>query len=83
MSKGIYTSRQKELLHLLRQLREDANISQKQLAERINRSQSFISKYENGELRLDLLELYEICEATNVSLQDFIRRFEGKINEGR
>ncbi len=82
MSKGIFTFRQQKLLRLLKKLREDANLSQKQLAECINRSQSFVSKYENGELRLDLLELYEICEATGASLQEFIKQFEEDINEG-
>ncbi len=37
---------------------------------------SFVSKYESGERRLDLIELREICEALKISLADFVNRFE-------
>ncbi len=81
MSKGIFTSRQKKLLTLLRQVRLEAGLSQKELAERLNRSQSFVSKFEQGELRLDILELYEFCKSVGISLQEFIRRFEDTLDE--
>jgi len=76
MSKGIYSSDQEKLLLLLRQTREDAGLTQKDLADRINRSQSFISKCETGELRLDLLELRQICAAIGIPLQEFVKQFE-------
>ncbi len=83
MSKGIFTSRQKKLLALLRQVRIEAGLSQKELANRLNRSQSFVSKFEQGELRLDLLELYQLCEIVGISLQEFTRRFEEMLDEGQ
>jgi transcriptional regulator with XRE-family HTH domain len=46
------------------------------LARRIGQPQSFVSKYESGERRLDLVELREICDAVGVSLEVFVRRFE-------
>ncbi len=83
MNKSIYTSNQKKLLLLFKQLREEAGLSQKELARRINRSQSFISKYETGELRLDLLELYQICEALGTSLHEFVKKFEDALHESK
>ena len=67
-------SRQK-LAALLRTIRSDAKLTQGQLAELIGQSQSYVSKYESGEQRLDLLELEVVCKAVKVSLADFVRRY--------
>lgn len=83
MSKGIFTEKQKKLLTLLRQVRQEAGLSQRELAERLNRSQSFVSKFETGEIRLDLLELHQLCEVVGISLQEFVRRFENSSDETR
>jgi transcriptional regulator with XRE-family HTH domain len=65
------------LLVLLRQMRQDAGLRQADLARKIGQPQSFVSKYESGERRLDILELRAICTAAGVSLSDFVRRLEG------
>ena len=49
---------------------------QSELAARLHRPQSFISKYEVGERRLDLPELREICVAIGVPLSRVVRDFE-------
>jgi transcriptional regulator with XRE-family HTH domain len=76
MSKHIYTSEQERLQALLRQIRQEAGLRQVDLAQRIGQSQSFVSKYESGERRLDLIELRQICSAVGITLEDFVRRFE-------
>ncbi|MBS0213278.1 MAG: helix-turn-helix transcriptional regulator [Proteobacteria bacterium] len=63
------------LAALLRQVRVDANLTQSQIAERIGQTQSYVSKYENGEQRLDLIELELVCKAVGVSLTDFVERY--------
>jgi transcriptional regulator with XRE-family HTH domain len=63
------------LATLLRQVRLDANITQLQLAEKIGQTQSYVSKYENGEQRLDLIELEAVCKAIDISLIDFVERY--------
>lgn len=63
------------LAALLRQVRVDANLTQLQLAERIGQTQSYVSKYENGEQRLDLIELEAVCNAAGIPLADFVRRY--------
>src|SRR5215207_5422047 len=81
MAKFIGTSEQQRLQELLRQIRVDAELKQTDLAERLGQSQSFVSKYESGERRVDLLELRQICEAVGISLAEFVRKFERSINE--
>ena len=76
MSKSIFSREQERLQELLRSLRKDAGLTQVDLAKKLRRPQSFVSKYESGERRLDLVELHQICRAVNVSLGEFIRRFE-------
>ncbi len=63
------------LAALLRQVRLDANLTQSQLAEKIGQTQSYVSKYENGEQRLDLIELEAVCGALGISLPEFVGRY--------
>lgn len=60
----------------MRQVRVEQGLRQQELADRLGKPQSFVSKYESGERRLDLIELRHVCETMRVSLQDFVRRFE-------
>jgi transcriptional regulator with XRE-family HTH domain len=76
--KSIHSPEQEHLTALLRQLRLDSGLRQVDLAERLGRPQSYVSKYETGERRLDLIELRAICEAVGSSLGDLVTLFEGK-----
>lgn len=64
-------------LSLLRQLRCDAGLRQEDLAKKLGEPQSFVSRYECGERRLDVLELRQICRILGISLAEFVRRLEG------
>ncbi len=79
MRKSIFTSQQDRLQKLLRQVRAEAGLTQMGLAKRLRQPQSFVSKYESGERRLDLIELRQICKAVGLTLSDFIRRFEDSV----
>lgn len=63
------------LAALLRQVRLDAKLTQSQLADKIEQTQSYVSKYENGEQRLDLMELETVCNAVGISLIHFVQRY--------
>jgi transcriptional regulator with XRE-family HTH domain len=67
---------QKVLLSLLRQLRTDAGITQVEMAERLGKPQPFVSYYESGARRLDLLELRQVCGVLGISLTRFVQQFE-------
>ena len=81
MGKTIYTPEQKILTSLLSQLRLDAGLRQADLAERLGRPQSFVSKYESGERRLDLIEVRMICGALGITLVQFVRKFERLVDD--
>jgi len=74
--KSIHTTQQKRLLALLRDLRLESGLTQADLGSRIQKDQTFISKYESGERRLDILELRALCGAIGISLEEFARRLE-------
>lgn len=64
-----------KFLNLLKKIRLQAGLTQSQLAEKLGESQSYVSKYESGEQRLDLFEIEKICEATDVGLETFITMY--------
>lgn len=66
------------LLVLLKKIRKQAGLTQSELACKLNRPQSYVSKYESGERNLDLIELRDVCLAVNFSLFDFIKLFEDR-----
>jgi transcriptional regulator with XRE-family HTH domain len=68
--------RRKVLLDLLRQVRLEAGLRQTDIAKKLGKPQSFVSNYESGERRLDLLELQAVCEVVGIKVADFVGRFE-------
>ena len=70
----------KNFLDLLKDIRQKNGIRQVELARQLGVPQSFISKYESGERRLDILELRQICHLIGISLEDFIKQLEEKLD---
>lgn len=79
MRKTIYSHEQLMLQALLRQTREESGLRQAELASRLGKPQSFVSKYESGERRLDLVELRTICACLGLQLTVLVDRFEWMI----
>lgn len=76
MAKSIYTREYTAVTRLLREAREAAELTQVELAEKLGQSQSFVSKYERGERRLDIIQLRTVCLTMSVSLPEFVDRLE-------
>lgn len=74
MDKSLYSSRQARLQNLLREIRTEAGLRQVDLAEKLREPQSFVSKYERGERRLDVVELEHVCECCGITLGAFVAR---------
>lgn len=76
MDKSTFSDEYAVFLNLLREARKNAAVTQEKLAERIGNTQSFVSKCERGERRLDIVEVRAFCEAIGVSFSKFAREFD-------
>jgi transcriptional regulator with XRE-family HTH domain len=83
MEKSIYTREYASFLRLLKKAREDAGLTQVGLAAALERSQSFVSKVERGETRLDVIQLRTVLAALGLPLPEFARRLEREIAAGQ
>jgi len=78
MGDTTHDSRYQSLLEALVFLRKSAGLTQADLAERLRRPQSYVSKIENGERRIDALELVDLAQAFNADPQDLVRAMLGR-----
>ena len=76
MKKKAYIAQRGRLVNLLREMRIEAGLTQTDLAALIGKDQAFVSRYESGQRRLDVLEVREICQAVGSSLEVFVKRLE-------
>lgn len=81
IEKTIYTSEYVVVLRLLKAARENAGVTQVELAELLGQTQSFVSKIERGDRRLDILQLRTILKALGTSLVDFVKKLEAELKE--
>jgi len=68
-----------QFLKCLRETREKAGLTQEDLAKRLGETQSFVSKCERGERRIDIAELREFCRAMGTTLEKFVKTFERSV----
>lgn len=72
MGSSVYSARYQEFLKRLRAARKEAGLTQKDVAEQLNVHQSYISKSESGERRVDVVELSDFAKLYQKSLDYFI-----------
>ena len=65
----------KKFRQLLIEVRKAAGLTQAELSQQLNRPQSFVSKYERGERRLDVIEFGEVAKALSVDPAKLLDRF--------
>ncbi|MFA5276649.1 MAG: helix-turn-helix transcriptional regulator [Candidatus Omnitrophota bacterium] len=73
MEKTIYTQSYTRLIDQLKKARVQAKLKQKDVAEKLKRTQSYVSKIESGQLRLDVIQLKEIARVYKKHLDFFIK----------
>ena len=59
--------------------RREAGLTQSEVARRVSKPQSFVSKYETGERRLDVVEFVEVAGAIGFDPAEFLRTFALKL----
>lgn len=79
MKKSIYSKRYNALRDALIAARKTARITQQQLADSLEKPQSFVAKYENGERRLDMAEFMTIAEKLGVDPLSILKSLSPKL----
>ena len=79
--KSIHDEAYRLLIGMLKEARKKRKITQAEMAERIGSDQTYISKVETMERRIDVIELRTICKALSLDFIDFIRHFEDRLSE--
>lgn len=81
VEKSINSKEHKIIADMLYQLRIASGLKQAELAVLLGEPQSFVSKFESGERRLDLVELRIILMHLKTNLADFISELEGRMSK--
>jgi transcriptional regulator with XRE-family HTH domain len=80
MEKSTFSRDYQVLTELLRTVRENAGVTQVELARRLKQTQSYVSKVERGERRLDVVQLRWFCQALGTTLPAFISTFDDRLS---
>ncbi len=72
MVKTIHTEEYKKVTESLKKARIEAGLTQGEAAKKIGKPQSYISKVENGEQRIDVVELKELARIYGKKTSYFI-----------
>lgn len=81
MEKSIYSKEYSLFLEQLRNAREEKGLTQTEVAERLGQTQSFVSKVERGERRVDIVELRAFCRAIGIAFPEFISLIDVEISK--
>ncbi len=83
MFKAKFTPADEAFRQLLKDLRIERNLSQRDLARRLSVPQSYVSKYETGERRLDFVETVYVCEALGLGIERFVKVYSERFGQMR
>lgn len=73
MPKTIRTSEYRQVIERLKKARLDVGLTQKEVSEKIKKPQSYISKVEAGEQRVDIIELKVFADLYKKGMNYFIK----------
>lgn len=79
MPKSVFTDAYRELLGLLVETRKAAGVTQVELAERLGRPQPFVSYFERGERRVDVVEFVAIARALGIDPEVLFTRLVARL----
>lgn len=73
MPRAMYTKDHNEIVARLKSARIEAGLGQVEVAEKLGRTQSYLSKIESGQRRFDVLQLKELAKIYKKSLDYFVK----------
>jgi transcriptional regulator with XRE-family HTH domain len=74
MTRSIFSTKYTQFRALLVAARKAAGMTQMDLAVRLGRKQSYVSKFERGERRLDIVEFLEVAEVLGIDVLRFVEQ---------
>ncbi len=83
VSKTRYTQADDLFRELLKETRLAKNLTQADVATKLGLPQSYVSKYESGERRLDFVETVLVCESLGMSIEVFAAAYSAKLAKVR
>ena len=78
MAKSLHTPEYEHFRSLLITAREKSGLTQAEVSKRLGRPQSFVSKYESGERRLDVVELVQVCLILGIEPQSIVAKVQAR-----
>ena len=76
MTKSVFTKQYDRFRKQLVDARKSRGLTQADVAQRLGRPQSFVSKYERGERRLDVVEFLEVAKAVGIDPGKVLEKLE-------
>lgn len=76
MTSSVFTQKYTRFCEILIQARHHRGLTQIQLAEILGKPQSYVSKYERGERRLDVIEFLEVVKVLDIDACEIIKQLE-------
>jgi len=80
-AKSLFSPEYDAFLALLRKARTEAGLTQTEAAERLGHPQSFVSKCESGERRVDVVELLLFCRAYKADPSKFFKALVSAVSK--
>jgi transcriptional regulator with XRE-family HTH domain len=82
LDKSVHSVGQSAFCELMVKARKAAGLTQRELADRLHKPQSFVAKYEGGERRIDVVEFLTVCQAIGVDSAKLLKALKNAIAMG-
>ena len=81
MARHRWHTERKITAQMLSSIRERAGLTQVEVAARLSKPQSHVSKYESGDHGLEMHEIRDVCLACDVEFADFAKEFDARLEQ--
>jgi transcriptional regulator with XRE-family HTH domain len=82
LDKSVHSGGQSAFCELMIKARKAAGLTQRELADRLRKPQSFVAKYEGGKRRIDVVEFLTVCQAIGVDSAKLLKELKNAIAKG-
>jgi transcriptional regulator with XRE-family HTH domain len=82
LDKSVHSGGHSAFCELMIKARKAAGLTQRELADRLHKPQSFVAKYEGGERRIDVVEFLTVCQAIGANSAKLLKALKNAIANG-